>query len=252
FSFSEIMDVYAFRIVVESVDEAYCSLGIMHNLYKPVPGKFKDYIAIPKANGYQSLHTTLFGPHALPLEIQIRTTKMDHIANKGIAAHWLYKSDEKIDQAHIRAQQWINDLLEMQQKTGDSLEFVENVRINLFPDEIYIFTPKGGIMELPFGSTAVDFAYAVHTDVGNSCASARIDDKFTPLSTVLISGQTVSITTSPEARPNPAWLNFVKTAKARSAIRHLLKTQKHTEASALGKQLLQQALLEAAAPLSTI
>jgi guanosine-3',5'-bis(diphosphate) 3'-pyrophosphohydrolase len=241
-SFSEIMDVYGFRIIVDNVDDCYRALGVVHSLYKPIPGKFKDYIAIPKVNGYKSLHTTLFGPHGIPIEIQIRTLEMEQMASKGIAAHWLYKSDEKVDDAHIRAQQWINNLLELQQKTGSSLEFVENVKIDLFPEAIYLFTPKGKILELPRGATAVDFAYAVHTDIGNSCVSARIDHYLLPLSTELFSGQTVTIISAAGARPNPAWLNFVKTAKARSAIRHYLKQQKHSEAITLGKQLLTNAL----------
>jgi len=241
-SFGEVMDVYGFRILVGTVDDCYRALGIIHSLYKPIPGKFKDYIAIPKMNGYQSLHTSLFGTHGVPIEIQIRTEKMDQTAHKGIAAHWLYKTEDVIDSAHVRAQQWVNDLLEIQQKTGNSLEFVENVKIDLFPDEIYVFTPKGKIMELPRGSTAVDFAYAVHTDVGNACLSTRIDRKFAPLSTILNSGQTVAIITAHDARPNPAWLNFVKTAKARSGIRHFLKNQKQNESVSLGKYLLESAL----------
>lgn len=243
-SFNEVIDVYGFRIIVNTIDECYRALGIIHSLYKPIPGKFKDYIAIPKINSYQSLHTALFGTHGVPIEIQIRTEKMDQMACKGIAAHWLYKTEDSIDMAHARAQQWVNDLLEIQQRTGNSLEFVENVKINLFPSEIYVFTPKGRILELPRGSTPIDFAYAVHTDVGNACISARIDRKFVPLSTVLSSGQTVDIITAPETQPNPAWLNFVKTAKARSGIKQLLKGQKQTEAISLGKRLLESALNE--------
>jgi GTP diphosphokinase / guanosine-3',5'-bis(diphosphate) 3'-diphosphatase len=242
-SFSEVMDVYGFRIVVDTIDDCYRALGVVHSLYKPIPGKFKDYIAISKINGYQSLHTMLFGT-GVPIEIQIRTEKMDQMAHKGIAAHWLYKTEDSIDMVHVRAQQWVNDLLEMQQKTGNSLEFIENVKIDLFPGEIYVFTPRGRIMELPRGSTPVDFAYAVHTDVGNACVSTRIDRKFVPLSTTLNSGQTVDIITAPNAHPNPAWLNFVKTAKARSGIRHFLKSQKQIEAINLGKQLLERALGE--------
>lgn len=244
-SFSEVMDVYAFRIIVNTVDECYRTLGIVHGLYKPVPGRFKDYIAIPKYNGYQSLHTILFGPHGVPIEIQIRTKDMDQVANNGIAGHWLYKNgDKKSDAAHIRAQQWVNNLLEMQQNTGSSLEFIENVKIDLFPDEVYVFTPKGNIMELPRGATTVDFAYAVHTDIGNTCVAARIDRQFSPLATVLVNGQTVSIITAPSAKPNPIWLNFVVTGKARSGIKNFLKSQKRSESIALGKQLLEKALLE--------
>lgn len=241
-AFAEIMDVYAFRITVDSVDSCYRALGVVHGLYKPMPGEFNDYIAIPKINGYQSLHTTLLGPHGVPIEIQIRTQQMEQMANKGIAAHWLYKAEEKIDRSHIRAQQWVNELLEMQQSTGNSLEFIENVKIDLFPEEIYIFTPKGTIVKLPREATAVDFAYTVHTDVGNTCVSAKVNRQFAPLSTKLSNGQTVSIITSPDARPNPAWLNFVTTGKARSSIRHFLKSQRRSESIVLGKELLDKAL----------
>ncbi len=242
-SFSEIMDVYAFRIVVDKVDTCYRVLGAVHNLYKPVPGRFKDYIAIPKANGYQSLHTTLFGMHGVPIEIQIRTEEMEAMANNGIAAHWLYKShDDTPSNAHMRARQWINGLLEMQQNAGNSLEFIENVKIDLFPDEIYVFTPKGTIMELPAGSTAVDFAYAVHTDVGNSCVACRISRRLAPLSEPLESGQTVEIITAPGTQPNPDWLSFVVTGKARSNIRHFLKNQRHSESVSLGRRLLNKVL----------
>jgi len=242
-SFSEIMDVYAFRIVVDSVDTCYRVLGAVHNLYKPVPGRFKDYIAIPKANGYQSLHTTLFGMHGVPIEIQIRTEEMDAMANNGIAAHWLYKSHEDSPgNAQVRARQWVNGLLEMQQNAGNSLEFIENVKIDLFPDEIYVFTPRGTIMELPAGSTAVDFAYAVHTDVGNSCVACRISRRLAPLSEPLESGQTVEIITAPGTHPNPAWLSFVVSGKARSNIRHYLKNQRHSESVSLGRRLLNKIL----------
>jgi len=242
-SFSEIMDVYAFRIVVDKVDTCYRTLGAVHNLYKPVPGRFKDYIAIPKANGYQSLHTTLFGMHGVPIEIQIRTEEMEAMANNGIAAHWLYKSeDEVLSSDHSRARQWIKGLLEMQQHAGDSLEFIENVKVDLFPDEVYVFTPKGNILELPNGASAVDFAYAVHTDVGNSCVACRIDRRLAPLSQPLQSGQTVEVITAPGAHPNPSWLSYVVTAKARSNIRHFLKNQRRTESCDLGRRLLSKAL----------
>jgi guanosine-3',5'-bis(diphosphate) 3'-pyrophosphohydrolase len=242
-SFSEIMDVYAFRIVVDKVDTCYRVLGAVHNLYKPVPGRFKDYIASPKANGYQSLHPTLFGMHGVPIEIQIRTEEMEAMANNGIAAHWLYKShDNSPSNAHVRARQWVNGLLEMQQNAGNSMEFIENVKIDLFPDEIYVFTPKGTIMELPAGSTAVDFAYAVHTDVGNSCVACRISRRLAPLSEPLESGQTVEIITAPGTQPNPAWLSFVVSGKARSNIRHFLKNQRHSESVSLGRRLLNKVL----------
>ncbi len=241
-SFREITDVFAFRVVTDEVDTCYRILGAVHSLYKPVPGKFKDYIAIPKVNGYQSLHTTLFGMHGVPIEIQIRTEEMDQMANNGIAAHWLYKSsDDTPNQSHIRARQWVQDLLEMQKHAGNSLEFIEHVKTDLFPDEIYVFTPKGAILELPAGSTPVDFAYAVHTDVGNSCVACRINKRLAPLSERLQSGQTVEIIASGN-QPNPAWLGFVVTGKARSNIRHFLKNQRRSEAIALGRRLLNKTL----------
>ena len=243
-SFSEIMDIYAFRIVVDSVDTCYRVLGSIHSLYKPVPGEFKDYIAIPKANGYQSLHTILMGMHGVPIEIQIRTREMEEMANKGIAAHWLYKSDsQSASGSHARAREWVQGLLEMQQRAGNSLEFIESVKIDLFPDEIYIFTPKGRILELPRGATAVDFAYAVHTDVGNSCVACRINRRLAPLSEPLQSGQTVEVLTAPGARPNPSWFNYAVTAKARTNIRHFLKYQTREDSITLGKRLLDKSLL---------
>jgi len=243
-SFSEIMDVYAFRIIVETVDDCYRALGIVHNLFKPVPGRFKDYIAIPKQNSYQSLHTVLFGPYGVPIEVQIRTEEMHRLAEKGIAAHWMYKTSEKsVTKAHSHASAWMRNLLEMQDRSGTSLEFIENVKIDLFPDEVYVFTPKGNIMELPAGACAVDFAYTVHTDIGNSCVAAKIDRQLAPLSTPLLNGQTVEIITLEDARPNPAWLNFVVTGKARGSIRHFLKTQRHAESIELGRKMLEVALL---------
>ena len=242
-SFNEIMDVYAFRIIVDKPDTCYRVLGAVHSLYKPFPGRFKDYIAIPKANGYQSLHTTLFGMHGVPIEIQIRTEEMEELANNGIAAHWVYKSkDDVINGNHARTRQWLKSVLELQQNAGNSLEFIENVKIDLFPDEVYIFTPKGRIMELPKGSTPVDFAYAVHTDIGNSCIACRVNRRLAPLSEPLESGETVEIITAPGARPNPAWLSFVITGKARSNIRHFLKHQRHSESIALGERLLDKVL----------
>ena len=242
-SFSEIMDIYAFRIIVDSVDTCYRVLGCIHSLYKPVPGEFKDYIAIPKANGYQSLHTVMMGMHGVPIEIQIRTSDMEEMANNGIAAHWLYKSDEQsATGSQARARQWVQGLLEMQQRAGNSLEFIESVKIDLFPDEIYVFTPKGRILELPRGATAVDFAYAVHTDVGNSCVACRINRRLAPLSEPLQSGQTLEILTAPGARPNPSWFNYAVTAKARSNIRHYLKHQTREDSVELGGRLLEKAL----------
>ncbi|MGE6995874.1 bifunctional GTP diphosphokinase/guanosine-3',5'-bis pyrophosphate 3'-pyrophosphohydrolase [Pseudomonas sp. NPDC047961] len=243
-AFNEIMDVYAFRIVVDKVDTCYRVLGAVHSLYKPLPGRFKDYIAIPKANGYQSLHTTLFGMHGVPIEIQIRTREMEEMANNGIAAHWLYKSngEETAKGTHARARQWVKGVLELQERAGNSLEFIESVKIDLFPDEVYVFTPKGSIMELPKGSTAVDFAYAVHTDVGNTCIACRVNRRLAPLSQALESGCTVEIVTAPGARPNPAWLNFVVTGKARTHIRHALKLQRRSESINLGERLLNKVL----------
>lgn len=244
--FAEIMDVFGFRIVTDDVASCYRILGVVHNLYKPVPGRFKDYIAIPKANGYQSLHTTLFGPRGMPVEVQIRTREMEAMANNGIAAHWLYKAGQTdhpiAEGSRERARSWVKGLLEMQRHAGDSLEFIEHVKNDLFPDDIYVFTPKGDIMELPRGATVIDFAYSVHTDIGNSCIACRIDRQLAPLSTRLESGQTLDIITAPAARPNVAWLNFVGTAKARSAIRHALKHQQRNEAIHLGRRLLNKAL----------
>lgn len=242
-SFHEVYDVYAIRILVKDVDTCYRTLGVIHNLYKPVPGRFKDYIAIPKANGYQSLHTVLFGPHGVPLEVQIRTEDMDHVAESGIAAHWLYKSGDAYSAtAQARAREWLQTVLEMQRAAGDSIEFLENIKVDLFPDEVYVFTPKGDIMELPRGATPVDFAYAVHSDVGNTCVAAKIDRRLAPLSTPLQSGQQLEIITAPGARPNPAWLSFVVTGKARSSIRHFLKQLEQGEAVKLGRRLLDKAL----------
>lgn len=246
-SFAEVMDVYAFRIIVDSIDTCYRILGIVHNFYKPVIGRFKDYIAIPKANGYQSLHTTLLGPYGVPIEIQIRTEEMDQIAENGIAAHWLYKNDEKyVDTAHVQVQtqtqEWLKNLLEIQQQTGSSLEFIENVKVDLYPDEVYVFTPKGNILALPQGSTPIDFAYSVHTDVGNTCVACKINRRLATLSTRLESGQTVDIITTPKAHPNPAWLSFAVSGKARSNIRHWLKNQHRTESCDLGRRLIEKAL----------
>ena len=218
-------------------------LGVMHNLYKPLPGKFKDYLAIPKTNGYQSLHSSLFGPHGVAIEVQIRTEEMDHFAESGIAAHWLYKEGENsTTTAQSRALEWLKSLLEMQQKSGSSQEFLESVKVDLFPDEIYVFTPKGDIKKLPRGSTVVDFAYAVHTDVGNTCVAARIDNRMSPLSSRLYNSQTIEVISSDVSRPHPSWLDFVITAKARTNIRHFLKSLQKTEAVSLGQRLLQQSV----------
>lgn len=253
-SFIDVFDVYGFRIIVDSVDMCYRALGIVHNLFKPVPGKFKDYIAIPKSNGYQSLHTVLFGPHGIPIEVQIRTREMNDVAESGIAAHWLYKSSENgaANTAHKRAREWLKRILEMQQQAGNSEEFLEHVKVDLFPDEIYVFTPKGEIMELPRGATAVDLAYAIHSDIGDSCVTARIDRRLAPLKAELQTGQTVEIVTAPGAKPNPAWLNFVVTAKARSQIRHFLKNLQTDEARTLGQRMLNRELESYGVSLETI
>jgi len=238
--FSAVLDVYAFRIIVADVDACYRMLGVVHNLYKPIQNKFKDYIAIPKANGYQSLHTVLVGPYGVPVEIQIRSRDMDQMAEAGVAAHWLYKegSNASGNLAHRLARQWLQGLLEMQKHSGDSIEFLENLRIDLFPEEIYVFTPTGKIMTLPRGATAVDFAYAVHSDVGNHCVAAKVGRKLVPLSMVLETGQSVEIITTNSSHPNAAWLNFVTTAKARTNIRHYLKRLRNDEAVLLGRRML--------------
>jgi len=244
-SFASIMDVFAFRIVTTSVDNCYRILGAVHNLFKPVPGRFKDYIAIPKANGYQSLHTDLFGARDITIEVQIRTHEMDAVAAQGIAEHSHYKQSgdgSNAEGSYNRARKWLQGLLEMQQAAGDSMEFIDSVKKELFPDEVYVFTPKGRILELPKGATPVDFAYAVHTDVGNSCISCRVDRHLSPLSEPLKTGQTVEIITTPRAQPNMAWLNFVVTGKARTSIRHFLKNQKQHESIELGRRLLNQYL----------
>jgi GTP diphosphokinase / guanosine-3',5'-bis(diphosphate) 3'-diphosphatase len=241
---SEIVDVYGLRIVVDSVDNSYRALGIVHGVYKPMPGRFKDYVAIPRVNGYQSLHTTLFGPNGVPIEVQIRTEDMNHIAESGIAAHWKYKHDESEGSAQQeRARKWLSNLVEME-VGGNSEEFIESVKVDLFPDKVYVFTPRGEILRLPRGATVVDFAYAVHTDIGNRCVAAKIDRRLTPLRAVLRNGQTVQIITAKGATPNPSWVNFVVTAKARSAVRHYLKGLHHNEAVELGRRLLAQALAE--------
>ena len=240
-AFADIMDVFGFRIIVDRPDTCYRVLGAVHGLYKPLAGRFKDYIAIPKANGYQSLHTTLFGMHGVPIEIQIRTQQMEAVASNGIAGHWLYKSDEQ-SPSQARAREWVKGLLELQQRAGNSLEFIENLKIDLFPDEVYVFTPKGRILELPQRASPVDFAYAVHTDIGNTCVACRVDRRLAPLSVQLQSGQTVEIITSDDARPNPDWLSFVVTGKARSSIRHALKHQQVAESRTLGRRLLNRSL----------
>jgi GTP pyrophosphokinase len=244
YTFSQVFDIYGVRVLVNDPTACYAALGVLHSLYKPIPGKFKDYVAIPKANGYQSLHTTLFGPFGTPLEAQIRTHDMHRVAEAGVAAHWLYKTREGVDlaEAQREMQRWLQSLLEIQSESRDSKEFLENIKGDLFPDEIYVFTPKGKIMALPRGATAVDFAYGVHTDIGHHCVAARINYELLPLRTELKNGDHVEILTSPTARPNPSWLSFVATGKARSRIRHYLKGLQQKESAALGERLLGQAL----------
>jgi len=241
-SLKDIVDVYGFRIIVDDVNTCYQMLGLVHNLYRPVPGRFKDYIAIPRLNGYQSLHTTLFGPKGLPLEVQIRTVEMDRVAESGVAAHWQYKAEDKSSATpQRRAREWLSHLVEIQE-SGTSEEFLESVKVDLFPDKIYVFTPKGEIMPLPKGATTVDFAYAVHTDIGNRCVAAKIDRNLVPLRTQLQNGQSVEIITTRGAKPNPNWVTFVVTAKARSAIRHYMKNMRSSESADLGKRLLDRSL----------
>ena len=242
-SFSQVFDIYGFRVVVRDVPACYLALGALHSLYKPIPGKFKDYIAIAKANGYQSLHTTLFGPFGMPLEVQIRTQEMHMIAEAGVASHWLYKqSDTELNDLQQKTHQWLQSLIEMQSQSGSSIEFLEHLKVDLFPDEVYVFTPKGLILSLPRGSTCVDFAYAVHTDIGNRCVAAKINQELVPLRTELKNGDRIEIITAAHAKPNPAWLNYVVTGKARSHIRHFLKTMQYEESSQLGERLLNQAI----------
>ena len=243
-AFSQVQDIYGFRVLVEDISACYLALGTLHGLYKPIPGKFKDYIAIPKANGYQSLHTMLFGPYGTPIEVQVRTHEMHKIAEAGVASHWLYKSTQTpFNDLHKKTHQWLQSLLESLSQSGDSIEFLEHLKVDLFPDEVYVFTPKGKIMALPRGATAVDFAYSVHTDIGNRCVAAKINFELAPLRAELRNGDRVEIITAPHANPNPAWLNYVVTSKARAQIRHFLKTMHFEESAQLGERLLNQALL---------
>lgn len=242
-TFSQIYDIYGFRIIVKDMPTCYLALGALHGLYKPIPGKFKDYIAIPKANGYQSLHTTLFGPFGTPIEVQIRSQEMHNIADAGVAAHWLYKTtDAHLTALQQQTHQWLQRLLDIQSESADSLEFLEHFKVDLFPDEVYVFTPKGKIMALPKGATAVDFAYAVHTDIGNRCVAVKINQELAPLRTELHNGDHVEIITAVQAKPNPAWLNYVVTGKARAHIRHYLKSMQSVESAHLGERMLNQAL----------
>ena len=241
--FSQVYDIYGFRVMVKDLPQCYLALGALHALYKPIPTKFKDYIAIPKANGYQSLHTTLLGPFGTPIEVQIRSTEMHNIADAGVAAHWLYKSsDAQLTVLQQQTHQWLQRLLDIQSESSDSLDFLEHLKIDLFPDEVYVFTPKGTILALPKRATAVDFAYAVHSDIGNSCVAVRINHELAPLRTELKNGDHVEIITGSLAKPNPAWLNYVVTGRARAHIRHFLKSQRSSEAAQIGERLLNQAL----------
>ncbi|MDZ4200575.1 MAG: bifunctional (p)ppGpp synthetase/guanosine-3',5'-bis(diphosphate) 3'-pyrophosphohydrolase [Gallionella sp.] len=242
-AFAEVLDIYGFRVLVDDVASCYVALGALHSLFKPIPGKFKDYIAIPKLNGYQSLHTTLFGPFGTPIEVQIRTQEMHRIADAGVASHWLYKSGhESINDLHKKTHQWLQELLESLSQSSDSSEFLEHLKVDLFPDEVYVFTPKGKIMSLPRGATAVDFAYSVHTDIGNRCIAVKVNHELVPLRTELRNGDRVEVITAPHAKPNPAWLGYVATSKARGHIRHFLKTMQSGESAELGERLLNQAL----------
>jgi GTP pyrophosphokinase len=243
-AFAEVLDIYGFRVLVDDFASCYVALGALHGLYKPIPGKFKDYIALPKMNGYQSLHTTLFGPFGTPIEIQIRTHDMHRIAEAGVASHWLYKSShDSINDLHKKTHQWLQDLLESLSQSSDSAEFLEHLKVDLFPDEVYVFTPKGKILSLPRGATGVDFAYSVHTDIGNRCIAVKVNHELVPLRTELKNGDRVEVITAAHARPNPAWLSYVVTSKARSNIRHFLKTMQSGESAQLGERLLNQALL---------
>jgi len=242
-SFSEVHDIFGCRVIVRDVASCYLALGALHALYKPIPGKFKDYIAIPKANGYQSLHTDLIGPYGVPLEVQIRTEQMHRLAESGVASHWLYKDDtDKLSELQKQTHRWLQSLLEIQHQSGDPQEFLEHVKVDLFPDEVYVFTPKGRILSMPRGATAVDFAYAVHTDIGNRCVAAKVNGELVPLRTELRNGDRVEIITASHAKPNPGWLQYVRTGKARSNIRHFLKTMQYEESAGLGERLLDHAL----------
>jgi len=241
-SFSDVLDIYGFRVIVHTLPECYLALGTLHQLYRPVPGKFKDYIAIPKLNGYQSLHTTLLGPYGTPVEFQFRTRDMDHVAEEGVAAHWIYKdSKTTLNDLQKRTHQWLQSLLDIQHQTGDSGEFLEHVKVDLFPDAVYVFTPRGKILSLPRGATPVDFAYMIHTDIGNHAVASKINGEFAPLRTELKSGNSVEIITSPDSRPSAQWLNYVRTGRARSEIRHYLRTVQYAESVAFGRRLLRQA-----------
>jgi RelA/SpoT family (p)ppGpp synthetase len=242
-TFSEVHDIFGLRVIVKDVPTCYLAMGALHGLYKPIPGKFKDYIAIPKANGYQSIHTDLIGPYGVPVEVQVRTDQMHRLAESGVASHWLYKDDtEKLSELQKQTHRWLQSLLEIQNQSGDPQEFLEHVKVDLFPDEVYVFTPKGRILSLPRGATTVDFAYMVHTDIGNRTVAAKVNGELVPLRTELRNGDRVEIITASHAKPNPGWLQYVRTGKARSNIRHFLKTMQYEESAGLGERLIDQAL----------
>src|SRR3954467_12945771 len=252
-TFSEVHDIFGIRVIVKDIPSCYLALGALHSLYKPIPGKFKDYIAIPKANGYQSIHTDLIGPYGVPLEVQIRTAQMHRLAESGVASHWLYKDDtEKLSELQKQTHPRPQAPLQIQNQSGDPQEFLEHVKVDLFPDEVYVFTPKGRILSLPRGATTVDFAYAVHTDIGNRCVAAKVNGELVPLRTDLRNGDRVEIITASHAKPNPGWLQYVRTGKARSNIRHFLKTMQYEESAGLGERLLDQALKTLASSLGAI
>jgi GTP diphosphokinase / guanosine-3',5'-bis(diphosphate) 3'-diphosphatase len=242
-SFSEVHDIFGIRVIVADIPTCYLAMGALHGLYKPIPGKFKDYIAIPKANGYQSIHTDLIGPYGVPLEVQVRTEQMHRLAESGVASHWLYKDEtDQLSDLQKQTHRWLQSLLEIQHQSGDPREFLEHVKVDLFPDEVYVFTPKGKILSLPRGATTVDFAYAVHTDIGNRCVAAKVNGELVPLRQELRNGDRVEVITASHAKPNPGWLQYVRTGKARSNIRHFLKTMQYEESASLGERLLDQAL----------
>src|SRR5262249_48751102 len=252
-SFSEVHDIFGIRVIVKDVPSCYLALGALHALYKPIPGKFKDYIAIPKANGYQSIHTDLIGPHGVPVEVQMRTEQMHRLAEAGVAPQWMYKDDsDRLSELQKQTHQWLQSLLEIQHQSGDPQEFLEHVKVDLFPDEVYVFTPKGKILSLPRGATAGDFAYAVHTDIGNRCVAAKVNGELVPLRTDLRNGDRVEIITASHAKPNPGWLQYVRTGKARANIRHFLKTMQYEESAGLGERLLEHALKALGASLATV
>src|SRR5690242_9582905 len=242
-TFSEVHDIFGVRVIVKDIPTCYLAMGALHSLYKPIPGKFKDYIAIPKANGYQSIHTDLIGPYGVPVEVQVRTEQMHRLAESGVASHWMYKDDaDRLSELQKQTHRWLQSLLEIQHQSGDPQEFLEHVKVDLFPDEVYVFTPKGRILSLPRGATAVDFAYVVHTDIGNRCVAAKVNSELVPLRAELRNGDRVEIITASHAKPNPGWLQYVRTGKARSNIRHFLKTMQYEESAGLGERLLDQAL----------